>query len=252
MGATSFGCASGGRLSKLLAVRPLVILKTGSTLPNLRSRGDYEDWIARGLDVPNIEVCRLKEGEALPDPSEIRGVVITGSAAMVTERLEWSERAAAWLPDVVRRGVPVLGICYGHQLLAHAFGGEVGFNPRGREVGTIDVELKEAAATDPLFRDLGPRLVVSASHQQSVLRLPEGARLLASNEHDPHQAMAIGPSAWGLQFHPEWDHAIARAYVEHQRDALRDEGQDPDLLAKSRPSTDGAAILRRFASLTST
>lgn len=231
-------------------MRPLVILKTGSTLPRLVPRGDYEDWLAEGLRVPAIEVCRLSDGEALPAPDAVRAVVITGSAAMVTDRLDWSERAAAWLPEVIRRETPVLGVCYGHQLLAHALGGEVGPNPRGREVGTIEVELSEAATADPLFAGLGPRIVVSASHRQSVLRLPEGARHLGGNELDPNQAFAVGPRAWGVQFHPEWDHAIARVYVEEKLEALRAEGIDPDaLLAKSRPSTDGATILRRFGEL---
>ena len=172
-----------------------MILKTGTTLPRLLPRGDYEDWIAAGLGVPEVRVCRLSEGEALPDAAAPRAVVITGSAAMVTDRLEWSERAAAWLLEVLARETPVLGICYGHQLLAHALGGVVGANPRGREIGTIEVDLTAAAASDPLLGGLGPRLVVSASHRQSVLQLPRGARHLGGNATDPNQAFAIGERA---------------------------------------------------------
>lgn len=232
-------------------MRPVVIVKTGSTLPRLaRERGDYEDWIAEGLGLPNVRVCDSIGGEALPDPPLPRAVVITGSSAMVTERLEWSERAASWLPEVLRRGTPVLGICYGHQLLAHALGGEVGPNPRGREIGTIDVTLTDEGRRDPLLSHRGPELVVSASHRQSVLRLPAGARQLASNALDPNQAFAIGARAWGVQFHPEWDHDVIRAYLEERAETLREEGLDPDaLLARVRPSDDGPAILRRFAEL---
>src|SRR5690606_31870164 len=161
---------------------PVLILKTGSTLPRLAAaRGDYEDWIAAGLEVGDVEVCRLAEGAALPDPELPRGVVITGSSAMVTERLEWSERAARWLPSVLARGTPRLGSCYGHQLLAHALGGEVGPSPRGREIGTVEVELEAAAKDDPLLSGLGGSLRVNASHRQVVLRLPERARRLAHN-----------------------------------------------------------------------
>lgn len=227
-----------------------MIVKTGTTLPRLLPRGDYEDWIAAGLGASDVRVCRLAEGEALPAPDSVRAVVITGSAAMVTDRLEWSERAARWLPAVLAREIPLLGICYGHQLLAHALGGEVGANPRGREIGTIEVELSDAAASDPLLRGLGPSIVVSASHRQSVLRLPEGARHLGGNALDPNQAFAIGARAWGVQFHPEWDHEVSRVYVEERVAILREEGLDPDaLLAKVRPSTDGATILRRFGEL---
>ena len=229
-----------------------MILKTGTTLPRLLPRGDYEDWIGAGLGVPEVRVCRLSEGEALPEAAAPRAVVITGSAAMVTDRLEWSERAAPWLLEVLARETPVLGICYGHQLLAHALGGVVGANPRGREIGTIEVDLTDAAASDPLLGGLGPRLVVSASHRQSVLQLPRGARHLGGNATDPNQAFAIGERAWGVQFHPEWDHEVARAYVEERATILREEGLDPDaLLAKVRPSEDGATILRRFGELAS-
>ena len=60
---------------------------------------------------------------------------------MVSEREPWSERAAEWLREVAQRGIPLLGICYGHQLLAHALGGRVGANPQGREIGTVEVGL---------------------------------------------------------------------------------------------------------------
>lgn len=230
---------------------PLVILKTGSTLPRLAAtRGDYEDWIAEGMGAHEVEVCRVAEGDPLPRPDAIGALVITGSSALVTDRLPWSEAAAAWLPEVLRRDVPVLGICYGHQLLAHALGGEVGMNPRGREIGTIEVELSPEGARDPLFAELGPRLCVSASHRQSVLALPEGARRLAGNDADPNQAFALGERVWGVQFHPEWDHEVARVYVEERAEALLEEGLDPTaLLARGRASDDGAAILRRFAQL---
>jgi GMP synthase (glutamine-hydrolysing) len=228
----------------------LVILKTGSTLPRLAPRGDYEDWIAEGMGARDVHVCRVAEGDPLPAPEDVGALVITGSSAMVTDRLPWSEAAAAWLPEVLAREVPVLGICYGHQLLAHALGGEVGLNPRGREIGTIEVELTPEGAADPLLGSRGPTLVVSASHRQSVLALPPGARRLAGNAKDPNQAFALGARTWAVQFHPEWDHEVVRVYVEERADALRAEGLDPDaLLAATRASDDGPALLKRFAEL---
>jgi GMP synthase (glutamine-hydrolysing) len=233
-----------------VARRPLVILKTGSTLPSLAAtRGDYEDWIAEGMGVAGAKVCRVAEGDPLPAPEDVGTLVITGSSALVTDRLPWSEATAGWLPEVLRREVPVLGICYGHQLLAHALGGAVGTNPRGREIGSIDVELTPEGVADPLLGGRGPTLVVSASHRQSVLTLPPGARRLAGNAKDPNQAFALGERTWAVQFHPEWDHDVVRVYVEERADALRAEGLDPDALAQTRPSEDGPAILRRFAEL---
>ena len=195
-------------------MRPLLIVKSGRTLPELaRRRGDYEDWITAGmgLEPARIRIAHAYQDAPLPEPGGFAGVVVTGSSAMVSHREPWSERAAAWLADAVRVGTPVLGICYGHQLLAHGLGGRVARNPRGREIGTIEVVLSDAARGDPLFGELPVRLRVQSTHVEAVLELPAGARLLAASEGDPHQAFAVGERAWGVQFHPEFDADVVRS-----------------------------------------
>jgi GMP synthase (glutamine-hydrolysing) len=132
----------------------LCIIKTGDTLPVLRERhGDFEDWIARGLAGQGLPVRTIdpRQGANWPAPAQIAGVVVTGSPAMVTDRADWSERTAAWLAQLVEEEVPVLGICYGHQLLAHALGGTVGRHPQGIEIGTVTVECADAARGDALL-----------------------------------------------------------------------------------------------------
>lgn len=234
--------------------RQLIILKTGSTLPELLARkGDFTDWIIAGLgagsgaDQAAIRVVDAENGCALPDYDAVAGVVITGSHDMVSDRLPWSERAAAWLPGLVARGIPTLGICYGHQLLAHALGGAVGNNPNGREFGTVNIELTAAAADDPLLGGLPARLPVQVCHTQSALKLPPGTRRLAHSARDANQAFVIGESAWGVQFHPEFDAEVVAAYIREYAARLRAEGQDPDALSAGCHETPhGAAILRRF------
>jgi GMP synthase (glutamine-hydrolysing) len=169
---------------------------------------------------------------------------------MVTERLDWSERAAGWLRRALDAGTPILGICYGHQLLAHALGGEVGNNAKGREFGTVEVALQGAAQGDALLGGL-PRLIrVHVGHTQSVLRLPEGAVRLASNPWDANQAVRFAPSAWGVQFHPEFDAGIVREYIAHYSGLLSAEGQDAAHLAGNVSETAfGPTLLRRFAEL---
>ncbi len=232
--------------------RPLIV-KTGSTLPGLRERrGDYEDWIAEGMGLARdaVDVVSVHEGEPLPDPACVAGVVVSGSSAMVSDGEDWSERAAAWLADAVRARTPLLGICYGHQLLAHALGGRVGPNPRGREIGTVTVELLEAAGSDALLGDLPGEIVVQVTHVESVLELPAGARLLASSAADPHQAFSVGDSTWGVQFHPEFDGDVIRAYLDSRRAIIRGEGIDPEPLRRAaRDSPHGPAVLRRFSAL---
>jgi GMP synthase (glutamine-hydrolysing) len=231
----------------------LLILKMGGTLPALKSRrGDFEDWIIAGLGLPRekVSVVDVPRGEALPAVDGHAGIVITGSHAMITERNDWSERTAGWLGKAVARGTPVLGICYGHQLLAHALGGRVDNNPNGEELGAVEVTLEEPARGDPLLAGVQPRIRVFESHAQSVLKLPPGAVRLASNSWDANQSFRVGASAWGVQFHPEFDVDIVRAYVEHHRTELFAEGQDPERLLRS---ADGdvfsGALLRSFAGL---
>lgn len=229
----------------------MLVIKTGSALPGLISRRkDFDTWIATGsgIAVNELEVVSVFQDEPLPDVRDVQGVVVSGSASMVTDRADWSERTAAWLKTAVEREVPILGICYGHQLLAHALGGEVGYNPNGRNIGTVDVRLKPDAKADRLFGVFGGDLHVPVTHRQSVLRLPPDAVLLADTALDPNHAFRIGHKAWGVQFHPEFDANIMRAYVDQKRGELQAEGIDPDAVnAAALESPDGTILLRRFA-----
>jgi GMP synthase (glutamine-hydrolysing) len=230
---------------------PLVIVKLGDTHATLRERrGDFEHWIADGLDTQALPILVIdpRRGDTLPDAQAVSGAVVTGSHAMVSHREPWSETTAAWLAQLVARRTPVLGICYGHQLLAHALGGEAGNHPRGAEVGTVTVTLDEAAATDALLRGLPAEFAANVVHWQSALRLPEGAVRLAGNDHEPVQAFRVGENAWGVQFHPEFDADTMRGYIDMLADGLRTEGADPAALRGRVAATDAAAgLLGRFA-----
>lgn len=232
--------------------RPLVV-KTGRTLAAIRARrGDFEDWIAEGLglDRGDVDVAEVDRGAALPEPDAPLAVVVTGSSALVTDRDEWSERAAAWLADAVAAGTPVLGICYGHQLLAHGLGGVVADNARGREIGTVALSLGLEAYSDPLLGVLRDSELVHTTHVQSVVRLPEGARHLAWSPGDPNQAFAFGARAWGVQFHPEFDADVIRGYLEGRRARIEAEGIPVEaLLGAVREAPAGPRLLRRFAEL---
>lgn len=226
-----------------------LVVKAGTTVPALvPRRGDFEDWFRAGLAPHACDVVRAAEGEALPEPGAHAGVVVTGASAMVTDEAAWSLALEEWLARVARSGAAVLAVCYGHQLLARALGGEVGWNDNGREIGTVEVELTPVGVKDPLLAGLETPLRVQASHSQSVLVLPRGARRLAFNAHDEHQAFAWGERVWGLQFHPEFDADIVRGYVQERRADLEREGLDPErLLAAAADSPAGPEILARFA-----
>ena len=140
----------------------------------------------------------------------------------------------------------MLGICFGHQLLAQALGGEVAANPAGREIGTVMIDQCPSAVDDPLFAVLGARFQAQATHSEAVVRLPPESVLLASSSLCAHHAFRVG-CAWGVQFHPEINATIMREYIRERADAIRSEGLDPDrLLSDVRDCDAGDALLRRF------
>lgn len=230
--------------------KPLLIVQTGKTFSDIsKTQGDFADWIAAGLGNPSNQLhINAWEVSAFPSPSNLAGIVLSGSHAMVTDREDWSERLAAWLRNCVEEGVPVLGICYGHQLLAHAMGGEVGYRAQGIEIGTRSINVTENAVEDALFKNLPAQFPAQLVHSQSVLTLPLNAILLASSADEPHQAFRIGNCAWGVQFHPEFSANAMRAYIQQKADYLIEQQQNPKVLGAAVEDTPQAsALLQRFA-----
>jgi GMP synthase (glutamine-hydrolysing) len=236
-------------------MKPLLIIKTGYAIKGVPAElRDFEHWTAAAAGLP-IEQCHtipVIDGARLPDARDFRGVVITGSAAMVTDRHEWSEYTGEWLKQAMTHAVPVLGICYGHQLLAHALGGVVDYHPRGREMGTKQIQLSPAAQHDELFNALPMNFPAHVTHMQSVLRLPAGAEVLAWNSFEAHHAVRFAPRVWGVQFHPEFTATAMSHYLQIRSDALRKEGTDVEkLYADVCETGDSEQLLRRFVKLSS-
>lgn len=184
----------------------LLLVHAGPALPGLVRRfGDFDRWFLealRGLPA-RLGVVRPFAGERLPVDG-FDAVVMTGSYASVRDRAAWMLDAEDWLRSLVHREVPFFGVCFGHQLLGSALGGRVVKNPRGLELGTVPVQLTPDGLRDPLFAPFGPTLLVHETHEDMVTDLPDGVRVLASNDWTPVQALAAGPCAWGVQFHPEF------------------------------------------------
>ncbi len=234
-------------------MQKLHIIKTGATFPATRNQyGDFDTWTLQALGSVGVETCTwdVQHDDALPAPELCAGVVITGSHAMVTENLPWSVRLEEWIPSLLRNSIPLLGICYGHQLLARAAGGRVAAHPRGMEIGTVAIDLLAAGRRDALFASLPPRFDAHVTHAQTVPHLPPGAVCLAANEYEPNQAFRLGDCAWGVQFHPEFSAAVTRSYIQEQAGALAADGHDiARLLATVTETTMAAKTLENFAGI---
>lgn len=215
-------------------MRRVLILQAGSADPTVRAAlGDYPAWFARHL-AARVEVRVIRPyGERLPPLAPFHGVVMTGSPRSVTAATRsggsvvgaitwpepWMDEAAGYMIDAARTR-PVLGVCFGHQLLAKALGGRVEPNSRGREAGTAEVELTEAGARDPLFAGLPRRFHAQQMHADHVVELPPRATLLATNDFSPAQAFAVGEAIRCIQFHPEMDARRSRLLGEARRALL--------------------------------
>ena len=199
-----------------------------------------------------LDERRPDKGDPLPaDLSGHAGVVVLGGSMAA-----WEDEVAPWLPatrdllaHAVDTGVPVLGICLGHQLLALATGGRVDRGGAGLEVGLVDVGATHAAATDallgPVVRDLGASLTVPHWHTDAVLDLPPGAVRLVEGSRYANQAFRVGDAAWGLQYHPEVTGADFGDWLEHGHGSLLDAGHDPATIRAALADHD--ADLQRLA-----
>jgi GMP synthase (glutamine-hydrolysing) len=234
-------------------MKPILIIKTGSTAPELIARrGDFEDWIIKGTGLENgrFLIVNVEEGGILPSHDQISASIITGSHAMLTDHLPWMESTAQWLAEAMSFPIPTLGICFGHQLLAYALGGEVAYNPSGPEYGSVELKLTHKSHADLLLKQVPVHSKVFVSHAQTVIRLPEDTLHLAFSEKDNHQAFCFNHIAWGVQFHPEFDADIVRTYIGLGREALLKQGSDPDaLLADCQDTELGSALLHRFVEI---
>lgn len=220
------------------------ILKAGSTFPELaRENGDFDSWIRSRLGARDADIHLLMPGcgQTCPETDRVGGVVISGSHSMLTDKPTWVPEAVKWIRALVEREIPVLGICFGHQLLAQAFGGKVGFLQGGPEYGMTRIRCLGESRGDPLLQGLGSEFAAYVAHSQTVRQLPSDAVLLASSERDSHQVFRLG-SAWGVQFHPEFNAEIMRFYVAR----LRSEVSQASCLPVDAKADEASRVLWNF------
>ena len=147
--------------------------------------------------------------------SGISALIISGSRSNLTIPEDWMEETSEFVRKAVEHGVPTLGICFGHQLLAQTFGGKL----QRAEKGFHDISqthLTSEGRKDPVFSDCDDSVEVIFTHQDHVIEIPERARLLSTAEHTENAAFRIYSTtgkamlAWGVQFHPESTAEICR------------------------------------------
>jgi GMP synthase (glutamine-hydrolysing) len=189
-----------------------------------------------------LDVRRPDRGEPLPDDlTDVHGLVVLGGsmAAWEDERAPWLPRTRALMVAAVETGVPLLGICLGAQLLAHATGGRVEPGEHGIEAGLSLIVPTDDADGDPLVAALPVDGYVGAQgHHDAVTRLPPGAVLLGTGSPYPHQVFRLGTTAWGVQYHPEVTARHFAGWMREDADAVAAVGLDPVEVARSVDDAD--------------
>lgn len=209
----------------------IAIIETGVPPAPLKERhGDYPTMMAQMLApfAPNLSFFAVKaqDGEPLPPVDAFDGLLITGSPAGVYEDHDWIGPLEKLVRDTAKAGKPQVGICFGHQLMAQAFGGKVEKSDKGWGVGVHKYAVKDRAEW---MAPESNRIACAVSHQDQVVEAPKGARVLAGSDFCPLGALsyAEGP-AISFQMHPEFAHDYAtdllRFRAERFGKTLVDEG----------------------------
>ena len=212
----------------------IAILETG--VPPEALRDDYDDYPARfrallGDGVPTTRF-NVQEGRLPDDPSAFEGVVVTGSAAGVYEDHFWIPHLLDWL-RTARGRTRMLGICFGHQAMAQAFGGHVEKSDKGWGVGLHRYDI---LGHEPWMFPKANSVAIPVSHQDQVVAVSPDARIIAASDFTPHAGLAWGEDAASFQCHPEFQPDYAAALVELRRDRIPRDVADQALETLRRPN----------------
>ena len=221
----------------------LAILETGRPPGDLVRRfGDYPAMMTRMLGGEfEIDTFGVAAGEFPADPSDYEAYLVTGSPAGVYDPLPWIEPLKQFLRDAGDR--KLVGICFGHQIMAEAFGGQVEKSDKGWGIGLQHYEIDRV---EPWMDEMAS-IDVPASHQDQVVAQPPHTKVIASSPFTPFAALAwTDRPAISVQFHPEFDLDYAKALIEARREKMPD--ADRAIASLDRPN-DNARIadwIRRF------
>jgi GMP synthase-like glutamine amidotransferase len=212
----------------------LGILKTGqppsASIPRF---GTYPDMFRRlfGEDTYDYAVYAADQGELPADVNACDAWLITGSACGVYDGLPWIEDLMAFVREA--RDVPRIGVCFGHQLMAQALGGQVVKSPKGWGVGEHEYRV---LSPEPWMDTQAP-IRLPASHQDQVAERPPGAEVFAACDFTPFGALVWRDQpAISIQLHPEFEPAYAIALIESRRgDRYSDAEADRAVASYGRP-----------------
>lgn len=212
----------------------IAVLEMGLLPPQMQQRhGSFFQLIASWLEqhqqadvTPTYAQFTVCNGDALPEPQDFDAYVISGSKHGVYEQLPWMLETKAFLNRLKVLGIPMFGICFGHQLMAEAFSGKVEQSNKGWGIGVDEYELSSSIKQQVLV-----------FHQDQVVEMPPQAQLLGGSAHCAYGALKYDFPAYSVQFHPEFTRDIILDLLNRNPE---DYGQE--LVATAQQKTNQACL----------
>ena len=192
----------------------LLIISAGPGLGQIRNKyGHATDWISNLINSQDtkIDISEIYNNNDF-NHAHYDGWIITGSASSVVDNLEWMKLLKDKILYAYKNFIPVLGICFGHQIISAALGGDVIHNPKGWELGSYKLKINKSGLSNKIFKNIEPDDYFYFSHEDIVSKLPKNAIELAKNEMGI-QSFSIDDRIYGVQFHPEFNTEIMDQYV---------------------------------------
>ncbi|CAL1692478.1 hypothetical protein MMB232_02645 [Brevundimonas subvibrioides] len=234
----------------MVAMKPIAILETGKPPEALADAFDDYPARFRALLGEGVATVRfdVQAGRLPADPEAFQGAIVTGSAAGVYDDLPWIPPLMDWLRGA-RGRTRLVGICFGHQAMAHAFGGRVQKSDKGWGIG---LHRYAVTAHEPWMFPKAASIGIPVSHQDQVLSPPADARVIAASAFTPYAGLAWD-DAMSFQCHPEFQPEYAAALVESRRGTRIPEALADEAVASLGRANDRAVLtawIRAFLMLT--
>jgi GMP synthase-like glutamine amidotransferase len=167
----------------------------------------------------SFDIIKVAEGASLPDPESLEAILITGSSAGVYDELDWMAPLERFVGQAYEARIPMVGVCFGHQLIAQALGGLVRKSDKGWGIGR---HVYDIAPDNGVIE--GERIALACSHQDQVVEPPRAARTFLSSDFTPYAGLLYdNGAALTVQPHPEFSLGFAHLCCEMRTGHAPDE-----------------------------